>query len=48
MYEPQQSFDVETMQNRPDGSGWIFALAKRWLFTECIVKNGRHLRDAIH
>jgi len=39
---------VETMKNRPDSSGWMLVLAKRWLFAEYIAKNARHLGDAIH
>jgi len=39
---------VDTVQHRPDSSGWMFGLAIARLFAEYIAKNGRHLEDAIH
>jgi len=30
--------EVKPIQNSPDSSGWIIALAIDWLFAECIAK----------
>jgi len=30
--------EIENFYDRPDIRGWQLVLAKRWLFTECIVK----------
>jgi len=40
--------EVQTIQNSPDGSGWMFCVGIVGLFTEWNVKNARHLGDAIH
>jgi len=41
---PGKYLDVETMQNRPDGSDWIFALAA----VSVSVGNERHFGNAFN